>query len=254
MATSGVVRRVLAWLADRGGEGLWQAAVLALVGGGSVSAIFKSLPTPNVFMVIGTGGLTAVVIFLVYMWVRGRNGSLAVLAPGGSDSPATSHEAVVYAPRGGERLDGIAIVRSCELRSTGGYIDCTCAVVFYGFSAGVSASPNELRITGKGERDELAILKTSSPAQTSDRLYDGVTMYRGRIHSSGFAALAAAVRREMGEGFGDVAVPPNRPTFCRIEIRLPEGEALATHLRSKIRLGFELDVSDGKQEMLVRLT
>lgn len=59
--------RVWGWLVDRALEGIWQAVVMALLGGGSVIAIFRGVGSANWYLV---GGLAGVAFVLVFLAVR----------------------------------------------------------------------------------------------------------------------------------------------------------------------------------------
>lgn len=63
--------RLWHWLWDRALEGIWQAVILALLSGGSVSTIFRVLGNVNWLLVAAFGVLTFVVVFLVALLVDG---------------------------------------------------------------------------------------------------------------------------------------------------------------------------------------
>jgi hypothetical protein len=112
---------------------------------------------------------------------------------------------------------------------------CECRVMLLGFTQDVTASPSELRLMVPGTVLELATLRRASePAKQS-----GDTVYRGFANGE---AIERRFSETMGRPFSsgsNLAQIPT-PTFCEVEIRLPNGHPLDEHKRSGVFLDFEL--------------
>jgi hypothetical protein len=170
-----------------------------------------------------------------------------------------SKDVTVYAPRGETRARGIAIVLGVSIeairhRPTDNPVfQCRCGVALHGLEPSATASPAELKITGSGDRDELVTLKAIVPAKVTGpgATVPGISLYGGIIYQSGFPRLVNAVRRQMGDVF-PFSLPPSEPAYCRVEVRLPDGEALERHRLSGIKMDFEL-YNEQKKDFLIQI-
>jgi hypothetical protein len=147
---------------------------------------------------------------------------------------------IVHAPCCARPLRGIGIVNQVSIRlieRTPLRFWCECTVIPIGLGGDAIASPSELLLMVPGTILELATLKVNSRRATGSR----------QVVYSGFAsgeAIEKQFEMTMGRHFesaSNLAQIP-QPTFCEVEIRLPNGHALAEHGKSGVLLDFELTV------------
>jgi hypothetical protein len=145
---------------------------------------------------------------------------------------------IVSAPGCRRPLRGIGIVREVSIRlieRTPLRFVCECRVIPIGLCGDPIESPSELLLMVPGSILELATLKASSSRASGSR----------ELVYSGFAsgeAIEKQFETTMGRHFkgpSTLAQIP-QPTFCEVEIRLPNGHALTEHQKSGVLLDFEL--------------
>jgi len=250
------------WIAGTGDRAI-QLGIAALVGSAAVSALLAFLKAH--WPIVAAGGAGSLVLFWFlaritksYLGARAasrdnseatrdlRDQVAALLKAGLSlrGQPAPGQVAgprppvMVFAPPMARELKGIGIVRSVRLThiyaSNPDYWTCVCKVDLVGLASNTEASPQELRLTGKGGTPELATLKTSRPANGS-----GTTEYVAQIEGR---IVGAELSRTMFHPMAkwSLTTPASPSTFCELEVRLPSGHALSEHRKSAVCLDFEL--------------
>lgn len=265
------------WIAGTGDRAI-QGVIAALLGSAAVSALLAILKTN--WPIVVSGGAASLALFwflarLIRLNLSARTAArqnaeatrklrdqVAALVKVGVNAPppvapghATGHRppVMVFAPPRARELKGIGVIRSVRLThiyaSNPDYWTCVCKVDLVGLASNVEASPQELRLTGRGGSPEVATLKTSKPAIGS-----GVTEYSAQIEGR---IMGAELTRTMSHPMGkwSLTTPPGPSTFCELEIHLPSGHALSEHRKSAVCLDFELtNEAEPHWQVLVRVS